>query len=125
MASEDGNLVVTFNGEIYNYRELGRELVRCEHSFRSQSDTEVLLAAYRQYGNAMVQRLRGMYAFAIWDNCRQTLFLARDPFGIKPLYYCDEGGTVRFASQVKALAAGNGVRLTPDPAGHAGFFIFG
>jgi asparagine synthase (glutamine-hydrolysing) len=125
MASADGSLVITFNGEIYNYRELRQSLERDGYRFRSQSDTEVLLALYEQHGEAMVHRLRGMYAFAIWDARHQCLFLARDPFGIKPLYYCDDGHTVRFASQVKALVRGNGVRLTSDPGGHVGFFIFG
>lgn len=125
MVSVDGNLVVTFNGEIYNYRELRRGLEAKGRAFRSQSDTEVLLHLYAEKGAEMVQDLRGMFAFAIWDAKRQSLFLARDPYGIKPLYYADDGWTFRFASQVKALVAGGGIATDPDPAGLVGFFLFG
>lgn len=116
---------ITFNGEIYNYRELRAELEAQGSRFRSTSDTEVLLHLYRRDGAAMVEHLRGMYAFAIWDPRRNRLFAARDPFGIKPLYYADDGRTIRLASQVKALLAGGKVDTTPEPAGHAGFFVFG
>ena len=88
--------------------------------FRSQSDTEVLLHLYAEKGEAMVHDLRGMFAFAIWDAERRQLFLARDPYGIKPLYYADDGWTFRFASQVKALLAGGAMSRDPDPAGHVG-----
>jgi asparagine synthase (glutamine-hydrolysing) len=125
MASADGRLHITFNGEIYNYRELRGELADRGRAFRTTSDTEVLLALYAERGAAMVEVLRGMYAFAIWDEGRKTLFLARDPFGIKPLYYADDGSTLRFASQVKALVAGGGVGREPDAAGHVGFFVLG
>jgi asparagine synthase (glutamine-hydrolysing) len=107
MHSADGQLVITFNGEIYNYRELRRELEAQGHVFRSDSDTEVLLHLYQAKGTAMLQDLRGMYAFALWDAAKQALLLARDPFGIKPLYYTPANtghGTLRFASQVKAAA---------------------
>ena len=125
MASADGNLVVTFNGEIYNYRELRRELEAKGRAFRSQSDTEVLLHLYAEKGEDMVHDLRGMFAFAIWDAERGSLFLARDPYGIKPLYYADDGWTFRFASQVKALLAGGAISRDPDPAGQVGFYLFG
>lgn len=132
MHSADGQLVITFNGEIYNYRALRRELEADGHTFRTDSDTEVLLHLYRARGEAMLQRLRGMYAFALWDAHKQALLLARDPFGIKPLYYTPthtgatrSNGTLRFASQVKALLAGGHVVTSPEPAGHTGFFLWG
>ncbi len=125
MATEDGTLRITFNGEIYNYRELRSELERNGARFRSSSDTEVLLHLYRQRGADMVHALRGMFAFAIWDDERKGLFLARDSFGIKPLYFADDGATFRFCSQVKALLKDGNVDTTPDAAGHAGFFQWG
>ncbi|MCX5892547.1 MAG: asparagine synthase (glutamine-hydrolyzing) [Deltaproteobacteria bacterium] len=125
MATADGSLRVVFNGEIYNYRELRRELAGQGHRFRSNSDTEVLLHLYRQHGPDLVDRLRGMYAFALWDEANRRCLLARDPFGIKPLYYADDGGTLRFASQVKALLAGGAVDTGAEPAGHVGFFLWG
>ena len=132
MISADGQLVITFNGEIYNYRELRRELETQGHVFRSESDTEVLLHLYQAKGTAMLQDLRGMYAFALWDAAKQALLLARDPFGIKPLYYTPTSsgngpcnGTLRFASQVKALLAGGQIDTAPEPAGHTGFFLWG
>lgn len=124
MASADGSLIVTFNGEIYNYRELRQGLEAKGHVFRSNSDTEVLLHLYAVKGEAMVHDLRGMFAVAIWDEQRRELFLARDPYGIKPLYYADDGWTFRFASQVKALLAG-GVSQEADAAGIVGFHLFG
>src|SRR5256885_7229258 len=117
MADEQRSLVVTFNGEIYNCRELRARLKQKGYVFRSQSDTEVLLHLYRDMGESMVDELRGMYAFAIWDQRRSGLFLARDPFGIKPLYYADDGQTFRAASQVKALRAGGAIGSTIEPAG--------
>jgi asparagine synthase (glutamine-hydrolysing) len=126
MFNADRSLVIIFNGEIYNYEELRSRLSAKGYRFRSNSDTEVLLALYEtRGGEAMLNDLRGMYAFAIWDQPRQCLFLARDPFGIKPLYYSDNGHTFRVASQVKALCAGGAIDLSPDPAGHVGFFLWG
>jgi asparagine synthase (glutamine-hydrolysing) len=125
MASADGSAVITFNGEIYNYRTLRAELEAKGRTFRTQSDTEVLLQLYALKGAAMAHELRGMFAFALWDVARQGLLLARDPYGVKPLYYADDGWTLRFASQVKALVAGGRVGRDPDPAGWAGFFLFG
>jgi asparagine synthase (glutamine-hydrolysing) len=125
MANADASLVVTFNGEIYNYRELRCELEAKGYAFRSQSDTEVLLHLYADRGEQMVHALRGMFAFAIWDRQRREVFLARDPYGIKPLYYSDDGWTFRFASQVKALLAGGAVSRDPEPAGLVGFYLWG
>lgn len=118
-----GNAIV-FNGEIYNYAELRQELIERGETFRTHGDTEVLLALWRIHGPVMTARLRGMYAFAIHDRKKEALFLARDPFGIKPLYLARTGTALRFASQIKGLLAG-GLATTPDRAGHAGFFLFG
>ena len=125
MATADGRYRITFNGEIYNYRELRKELEARGFVFRTGSDTEVLLNLYADRGENMVHALRGMYAFALWDEPRREIFLARDPFGIKPLYYADDGETLRLASQVKALLKGGGVGTAPEPAGSVGFLIWG
>ena len=125
MATPDGRLRITFNGEIYNYRELRGRLQGHGHVFRTDSDTEVLLYAYLQYGRTLVEHLRGMFAFALWDEQKQGLLLARDHLGIKPLYYLDDGHSFRCASQVKALVAGGSRGLSPEPAGHVGFFLWG
>lgn len=125
MATADGRLTITFNGEIYNYRALRAELQRDGIVFRSESDTEVLLHLYRKHGTEMLGKLRGMYAFGIWDAAERTLFMARDPFGIKPLFYSDDGKALRFASQVKALVAGGQIRRTIDPAAQVGFYVWG
>lgn len=103
MLSADGALSIVFNGEIYNFKELRAELERDGITFKTQSDTEVLLRLYESKGSAMVERLRGMFAFAIWDAREGRAFLARDPLGIKPLYYVKRGGVLAFASEVKAL----------------------
>jgi asparagine synthase (glutamine-hydrolysing) len=125
MHSACGRYTITFNGEIYNYRELRDELVARGYSFRSGSDTEVLLQLYADCGADMVRKLRGMFAFGLWDAKQRTLLLARDALGIKPLYWADDGWTVRFASQAKALLAGGRVSRAPDSAGVVGFHLFG
>jgi asparagine synthase (glutamine-hydrolysing) len=106
IANEDGTLHVVQNGEIYNYRELRRELERAGHSFRTHGDTEVLLHLYEQHGTGFAARLRGMFAVAIWDAPHRRLVLARDRFGIKPLYYRDVDGELAFASELRALPRG-------------------
>ena len=125
MRCNGGGLTIVFNGEIYNYRELRHELVAAGRTFTTQSDTEVLLQAYDYWGEAALNRLRGMYAFAIWDDRKKRLFLARDPYGIKPLYYATDGNSFRFASQVKALLAGGVISREPSPGGVAGFLMMG
>jgi asparagine synthase (glutamine-hydrolysing) len=125
MISDDNGLAIVFNGEIYNYFELRAELEAGGVRFRTTSDTEVLLHLYAREATEMVHRLRGMFALAIWDERRRGLFLARDPYGIKPLYTANDGRTFRFASQVKALLAGGRVSHDPEPAGHVGFYLFG
>ncbi len=106
MASEDGSCVVVQNGEIYNYPELRRELEREGHVFRTHCDTEIHLHLYRRYGPEYVRRLRGMFAVAIWDGEARRLVLARDRYGIKPLYYRDTSGELEFASELRALPRG-------------------
>ncbi len=136
MISQDGRLVVVFNGEIYNYPTLRKELEAEGVRLRTTSDTEVLLHLYARHGAEvqhlyarhgadMLARLRGMFAFAIWDTERRGLFLARDLYGIKPLYTANDGWTFRFASQVKALLAGGGVSKDPLPACIVGLHLFG
>jgi asparagine synthase (glutamine-hydrolysing) len=121
----NADLVVTFNGEIYNFGELRAELEALGEIFTTRSDTEVLLHLYRRHGARMVEKLRGMYAFVIWDNAKNGILVSRDPFGIKPLYIADDGKTLRIASQVKALRAGGAISDAPDAAGHVGFFLLG
>ncbi len=125
MRSADGKLAIVFNGEIYNFRELRRGLEQRGRRFHTESDTEVLLHLFAERGERMLPELRGMFAFAIWDAERQKLFMARDPYGIKPLYYADDGWTLRAASQVKALLAGGKVSRELEPAGIVGFHLFG
>ncbi|HWJ30907.1 MAG TPA: hypothetical protein VNR59_01090 [Gaiellaceae bacterium] len=98
IANEDGTVVVVQNGEIYNYRELIHELERAGHRFRTRCDTEVLVHGYEEWGPRLWERLRGMFAVAVWDARAQRLTLARDRFGIKPLYYRDVDGELSFAS---------------------------
>jgi len=114
MASADGALVVTFNGEIYNFQELRAELEGLGHHFRSHSDTEVILAAYRQYGDGCVTRLAGMFAFALWDEPRRRLLIARDRLGKKPLYYRIDPDGIAFASEPKAFLADPGFHPEVD-----------
>ncbi|MEZ2345685.1 asparagine synthase (glutamine-hydrolyzing) [Terriglobus sp. RCC_193] len=120
----DGSLSIVFNGEIYNFRELRSQLQFYGHRFQTEGDTEVLLHMYQRYGLDMLPRLRGMYAFAIWDKNAQILILARDPLGIKPLYYSMIDGKFYFASQVKALKPLLDT-YTPDAAGRAAFLLWG
>lgn len=117
MATADGRFTLVFNGAIYNFRELRAALEPLGHAFRTQCDTEVLLAAFAQWGAACLPRLRGMFAFAVWDAQERTLFAARDAFGIKPLYYARiPRGGLAFASEVKALFASGRLEREIDPA---------
>jgi asparagine synthase (glutamine-hydrolysing) len=125
MTDSVGQLTIVFNGEIYNYRELRRDLETRGHRFCTESDTEVILNLFSEYGAAMCDKLRGMFAFAIRDERSGSLFLARDAHGIKPLYYADDGQTFRFASQVKALLASRSVARDPDSAGYVGYYLWG
>lgn len=110
IANEDESVWIVFNGEIYNYPELRAKLVTSGHIFRTHTDTEVIVHLYEQYGLDCVKHLRGMFAFAIWDEQKQRLFIARDPLGQKPLYYCHQAGKFVFGSEIKSLLADNEIR---------------
>src|SRR5262249_41645680 len=101
--SADRAIAVVFNGEIYNFRELRRELKDCGHTFLTNGDGEVLVQGWKRWGAQMLERLSGMFAFALWDRDRQELFLARDHLGVKPLYYAWHAGSLVFGSELKAL----------------------
>lgn len=101
--SEDGKLVLVFNGEIYNYQSIREELVKKGYRFSTQTDSEVLIYGYREYGEKLLNKLRGMFAFVIWDKEKKTIFGARDFFGIKPLYYAQMNGTFMFGSEIKSF----------------------
>lgn len=125
MIHPSGLFAVTFNGEIYNYRELRADLKRRGHVFRTDCDTEVLLAAYAQWGTGAVTRLNGIFAFALWDIARQRLWLVRDRLGVKPLFYSTAGGVLRFASEPKAILADPRFARRPCRQGIYAFLTFG
>src|SRR3954447_4545908 len=105
LSNEDGSVWIVFNGEIYNHAALRTELERDGHVYRTRSDTETIVHAYEQWGDACVDRFRGMFAFAIWDTRNRRLFLVRDRLGIKPLYWALAGDTLLFGSEIKAILA--------------------
>ncbi|MEK8053335.1 XrtA/PEP-CTERM system amidotransferase [Ideonella sp. DXS22W] len=129
--NEDGSVVIVFNGEIYNYQSLIPELQALGHRFHTKSDTEVIVHAWEQWGEDCVQRLRGMFAFVIWDRNRQTVFMARDRLGVKPLYYALlDDGTLLFGSELKSLMAyrgpnGSGLKRDIDPLAVEEYFALG
>lgn len=124
--NEDGSVIVIFNGEIYNFQSLVKELERCGHQFRTRSDTEVIVHGWEQWGEKCVDRFRGMFAFALWDRNRTTLFLARDRLGKKPLYYSLLGdGQLVFASELKALMVHPGLKRELDPCAVEDYFAYG
>lgn len=124
LTNEDGQVVITYNGEVYNHPELRRELESHGHLFRTRSDTEVLVHAYEQWGPEMLQRLNGQFAFAIYDASAHTLFIARDRFGVRPLFYAERNGDLWFASEAKALFASGEVESALDPVGLDEVFTF-
>jgi asparagine synthase (glutamine-hydrolysing) len=125
MKDSSGRWVISFNGEIYNHKELRAELQNLGSSFATQSDTEVLINVVARWGEAGLSRLRGMYAFALWDTEERELWLARDPYGIKPLYVSESNGTMWFASQARALAHCAPVNTGREAAAVVGFYLWG
>lgn len=119
------NYVLTYNGELYNTEELRQELLARGYAFQGHSDTEVLLTAYMEWGPACVDRLNGIFAFGVWSDADQTLFLARDRMGVKPLFYAERGGAFLFASEIKALLAHPLVKPEVDESGLAEVLILG
>lgn len=124
MTNEDSTVWIVFNGEIYNYQALREQLVARGHTFRTRSDTEVIVHLYEEYGVDCVRHLRGMFGFAIWDVPRQRLFVARDRVGIKPVYYCQTPDTLLFASELKAILADSAVSRDMNSAALRQFFAF-
>lgn len=124
MTNEDGNLWIVYNGEIYNFANLRKELVNAGHEFRSLSDTEVIVHGYEEWGPDVLKRLRGMFAFAIWDEREQSLFLARDRLGIKPLHYYWDGKRFAFASEIKALLTLPGLKTDRDHSAVWDYFTY-
>jgi asparagine synthase (glutamine-hydrolysing) len=125
MTDITGRWVITFNGEIYNYRELRLELERQGRAFATNSDTEVLINVVAEWGEAGLKKLRGMFAFVLWDSLERELWLVRDPYGIKPLYVAETGATLWFASQARALATCTPVNIARSAPGLAGFYVWG
>ncbi|HEY0674468.1 MAG TPA: asparagine synthase (glutamine-hydrolyzing) [Longimicrobiales bacterium] len=124
LTNEDGSLIITYNGEVYNYLELAAELQRAGHQFRTRCDTEVLVHAWEEWGPRMFERLNGQFAFALYDRRTHTAILARDRFGVRPLYYAQPAGDLIFASEVKALFASGDVTAAPDHVGLDEVFTF-
>ena len=126
MHSQDGNVVLTYNGEVYNFLELRHELEALGYVFRTHCDTEVILYAWQAWGESCVERLRGMFAFAIWDRVQQALFLARDRLGIKPLFYTElSNGQLIFGSELKSLKVHPLLPKNIDPTAIEDYFGFG
>ena len=115
LTNEDGTMVITFNGEVYNHPELRRELAGRGHAFRTRSDTEVLVHAYEEWGPDMLRRLNGQFAFAIYNAANRSLFFARDRFGVRPFFYAMRGSSLYFASEIKAILASGEVNASVDP----------
>lgn len=124
MTNEDGQLVITYNGEVYNHPELRRELEQFGHVFKTKCDTEVILHGYEQWGAGVLQRLNGQFAFAIYDRNNETVFIARDRFGVRPLFYAQPNGALYFASEIKAILATGEVSASVDPRGLDEVFTF-
>src|SRR5436190_6201466 len=126
LSNENGRVWITYNGEIYNYRELRETLIQHGHAFRSHTDTEVLVHGYEEWGpKELLERLRGMFAFAIYDLEKHQIFIARDRFGIKPLYYSTVESQIVFSSEVQAIRGSGLVPTDDDPNAFLLFLLFG
>lgn len=125
MSDDQQQCWISYNGEVYNFPELRRELEECGHHFHSHTDTEVILRGYLEWGHAVAQRLDGMFAFAVWDRRDASLWLVRDPLGIKPLFYADDGRAIRFGSEIKAILADPQFHRRPDLEGLDAFLTLG
>ena len=123
--SKDESFVITFNGEIYNFKEIKKELTEKRIYFKSNSDTEVIIESYKYWGLDFIKKLRGMFAFALWDSVKKKLILARDPFGIKPLYYSKKNDIYYFASQVKSLLSVEDINFDKSEAGIVSYYLWG
>lgn len=124
MSDASGRFVISYNGEVYNFRELRRELENLGHTFKSSTDTEVVLLAYKEWGTSCVTKLNGMFAFSLWDATTRSLLLARDRYGIKPLYYCFDGSSLVFASEIKAILSHPDIRPAVDEHALLEYFTF-
>lgn len=125
IGNEDGSVQVVFNGEIYNFKELREELVARGHRFQTRTDTEIIVHLYEEVGERLVERLRGMFAFALWDQKKRTLLLARDRLGIKPLYFCRDNEKIVFGSELKAILAHPGIERQIDVESLEEYLAFG
>jgi asparagine synthase (glutamine-hydrolysing) len=124
MTNEDGSIWITLNGEIYNYVELRDELEKFGHQFHSHTDTEVIIHGYEQWGYDVLNKIKGMFAFGLWDERNKRLFIARDRFGIKPLYYYHQNGNFVFGSEIKAIKANAEVKTELDYTSFADYFVY-
>lgn len=124
MSNETGTIWIVFNGEIYNFKDLRRELEARHHILRTKTDTETVIHAYEEWGLDSIAKLNGMFGFALWDSSKQELILARDVFGIKPLYYSERNGRLLFGSEIKAILADPTVERNVNLAALDDFLTF-
>lgn len=124
MSSEDKKVTLVFNGEIFNFLELRKELINHGHRFKSKTDTEVVVHGYEEWGLEVIKKLRGFFAFALWDDKKETLFLVRDRIGVKPLYYCQDGKKLFFASEIKAILANSEIKRKVNKEAYHQYLAF-